>query len=144
MLDSSTHHAHTSAMGRTPTKDTPALRATILSRVSLGTPLAQICREKDVDRTIVYDWRKRDAEFDQQFARARDAGFDALADEALSIADNTDEDPASRRVRVETRLKLLAKWDPKRYGDRITQEVSGAGGGPLVVKWLDAMTPVAT
>ena len=37
--------------------------------------------------------------------------------DCLTIADNTEEDPASRRVRVETRLKLLAKWCPRRYGD---------------------------
>lgn len=68
------------------------------------------------------------------YARARDAGFDAIAVECLDIADNTandtikdDEDGTPRpnsewitrsRLRVDTRLKLLAKWDPKRYGDR--------------------------
>lgn len=35
------------------------------------------------------------------------------------------------KLRVETRLKLLAKWDPKRYGEKITQEISGPDGGPV-------------
>ena len=26
-------------------------------------------------------------------------------------------------LRIESRLKLLAKWDPKRYGDRIQSDV---------------------
>jgi hypothetical protein len=29
------------------------------------------------------------------------------------------------KLRVETRLKLLAKWDPKRYGDRLNLDHSG-------------------
>ena len=49
----------------------------------------------------------------------------------LEIADDREEDPASRRVRIETRLKLLAKWDPKRYGDRLQAELTGANGGPV-------------
>lgn len=43
-------------------------------------------------------------------------------------------DPASvawAKSRAEQRLKLLAKWDPKRYGDKITQEHTGADGGPI-------------
>jgi hypothetical protein len=67
-------------------------------------------------------------------ARAREEGFDAIAREALEIADDgrrdyvplengglaVDHDHIARsRLRVDTRLKLLAKWDPKRYGERI-------------------------
>ena len=63
-------------------------------------------------------------------------GYDALAAECLAIANTplegirtkvgkdgvevTKEDMLGhRKLQVETRLKLLAKWDPKRYGDRI-------------------------
>ena len=33
---------------------------------------------------------------------------------------------ARSRLRVDTRLKLLAKWDPKRYGERseVKQEIA--------------------
>jgi hypothetical protein len=43
-------------------------------------------------------------------------------------------------LRVETRLKLLAKWDPKRYGDKIAQEISGPDGGAIKTETM-ALTP---
>jgi hypothetical protein len=66
----------------------------------------------------VYDWQKSDEQFAASIACARDAGFDQIALDGLLIVDGVDEDPASRRVRSDYRLKLLAKWDPKRYGDK--------------------------
>lgn len=90
----------------------------------------------------VYDWRDADPEFAARIARARDSGFDAIAEEALEIADTPQEgirveSDASgfktvredmlghRKLRVETRLKLLAKWSPKRYGERVDVAHSG-------------------
>jgi hypothetical protein len=35
------------------------------------------------------------------------------------------------KLRIETRLKLLAKWNPKTWGDRVTQEISGPDGSPV-------------
>lgn len=73
-------------------------------------------------------------------ARAREDGFDQIAMDALRIADYGDDDRVPdgdgnlrtdseviqrSKLRVETRLKLLAKWDPKRYGERITTEHAG-------------------
>lgn len=69
-------------------------------------------------------------------ARARDIGYDALAEECLLIADNphfgqkqvmTDQGTATtiedmlghRKLQIETRLKLLAKFHPSKYGDKI-------------------------
>jgi hypothetical protein len=66
----------------------------------------------------ISDWKERHEGFSVKFAHARDAGFDAIALDCLEIADNKDEEHASRRVRTEVRLKLLAKWDPRRYGER--------------------------
>lgn len=78
----------------------------------------------------VWEWARKDVSFSESIAQARVEGFDALAAQCLTIADDTTEDPGSRRVRVETRLKLLAKWDPKRYGDKL--ELSG-GDAPIRV-----------
>lgn len=36
-----------------------------------------------------------------------------------------------RKFQVETRFKLLAKLDPKRYGEFMRQELSGPDGGPM-------------
>jgi|ERR1035438_4045503 hypothetical protein len=36
-----------------------------------------------------------------------------------------------RKLMIDTRLKLLAKWNPKKYGDRNFNEQSGPDGGPI-------------
>lgn len=118
----------------------------ICRRLSLGEPLAQICRADGFpDPSTVWDWRQSNSNFAQAIAHARVLGHDAIADECVQIAeDGTNDyveklDPKTKRsylafdsehvqrskLRIETRLKLLAKWDPKRYGDRIINEHDG-------------------
>ena len=77
------------------------------------------------------------AELAERFARARAIGYDAIAVDCVRIADDASRDliddgkgglminstsAARARLMVETRLKLLAKWDPKRYGERLQIE----------------------
>jgi hypothetical protein len=72
-----------------------------------------------------------------------------MAEEILEIADDgtndtykddngnerTDQEVIGRsRLRVDARKWLLAKMLPKKYGDKIQQEVSGPDGEPLVVE----------
>jgi len=106
----------------------------VLEGLRKGTPLTVICSAEGMpcDDTV-RKWADDDAELGRAIARARETGFDVIAMEALAIADETehdtvkgkdgDERPNSEwitrsRLRVDTRLKLLAKWDPKRYGDK--------------------------
>jgi hypothetical protein len=122
-------------------KDREPLITEICQRLSLGEPLAQICRDLHMpDRTTVFDWAKENESISQRIAHARIEGFDAIADECLEIADKSTDDfkPSAQgpafnpehvqrsKLRVETRLKLLAKWDPKRYGDKQQVEHSGS------------------
>jgi len=106
--------------------DREAFIPIILSELEDGKPLRQICREQEISKSSVYEWIKADPEFSGRFTRAREIGFEAIAEDCLNIADDKTEEPASRRVRVETRLKLLAKWDPKRFGDKVQTEHSGS------------------
>ena len=82
-------------------------------------------------------WKAAHEGFDSDFGRARDEGYDALAAQCLAIADTplegvetTTKDDGRieekrgdmlghRKLQIETRLKLLAKWDPRRYGDKL-------------------------
>lgn len=128
--------------GGRPTKYTPEVARIICEKLSEGIPLRQICRENEgfpAWRTV-YDWMWRDAELSTAIARARDIGYDALAEECLYIADTphigtkrvyssgaeegedsmtvTEEDMLGhRKLQIETRLKLLAKFNPKKYGE---------------------------
>lgn len=105
--------------------------------MSTGEPLAVICRSAPDRFPAPETWSKwcaEDAELGIRHGRARDAGYDSIAQDCMSIADSniddvycaadgeerTNSDVIQRaKLRVETRLKLLAKWDPRRYGDKM-------------------------
>lgn len=121
-------------------KKTPERIKAILEGLSAGTPLTVICRKIGCDDFTVREWAKADPDLSSAIARARETGFDVLADQALTLID---EEPARvegridpghvqwRRAQVDTRLKLLAKWDPKRYGEKTQTAITGADGGPV-------------
>jgi len=120
--------------------------AEICARLSRGETLNAICRDVGMPSVrTVNDWRADRPDFAAMFARARDDGFDAIASQCLEIADTpiegerrketedgvevvTEDMLGHRRLQVETRLKLLAKWDPRRYGDKLA--VGGADDLP--------------
>lgn len=130
---------------------TPAIAAEICARLGHGETLQDICRTPGMPSvSTVNSWteecRPKDvpATFAPDFARARVLGFDAIAAQTLEIADDARNDWMERaaqegggepvrtfnaehvqrsKLRIETRLKLLAKWDPKRYGERMALEV---------------------
>jgi hypothetical protein len=148
-----------------PTTYDEGIARDILSQLSKGVPLAEICRDEGMPHPTTFRrWCEAERELDGEplaiaYARARDDGFDAIAVEALSLLDEEPErvvtmsgdDRSESRIdgasvqraknRFEGRLKLLAKWDPKRYGDLI--KLSGADGqGPVPVAQLTAeLTP---
>ena len=124
-----------------PTSYTVDLANEICERLSDGEPLAQICRADHMPavRTVSH-WKEKSPEFLANFLRARDEGFDAIAADCLRISNEPLEGRIEtskewgveikkedmlghRKLQIETRLKLLAKWDPRRYGDRQTVDI---------------------
>ena len=119
-----------------------AQKRSICEQISVGTPLQEICRQKGMPAwRTVYDWMAADDDFAANIARARDLGADAIAEETLAIVDSEPERGndgkidsawvAHQKLRAEHRLKLLAKWNPKKYGDKIQAEHTGANGGAI-------------
>lgn len=129
----------------------------ICSRISNGEPLRQICRDAHMPAwRTVYDWLDSDEDFAARFARARELGFDAIAEETLSIIDEEPERTNTQfgdkvdagfvqwqKNRAEQRLKLLAKWSPDKYGDRASVELTGAGGGPVQISDAERAAKIA-
>ena len=146
------------AAGGMPSKYTPELMIEICTRMSDGEPLAQICRDQHMPSDgTVRSWSDAMPEVAVAIARAREAGFDFIAADCLSIADQTcegveittkangdvDEKRADmlghRKLRIETRLKLLAKWDPKRYGDKMA--LTDGDGKSLLPPIINVQVP---
>jgi hypothetical protein len=147
------------AAGR-PSKYTDEIATEIGDRLAKGEPLAAICRDDHMpsDRTV-RNWMEQDAAFSSAIARAREVGFDALAAQCLEIAEDGSHDYKHKKrangeeyeefdsehvqrskLRIETRLKLLAKWDPKRYGDKVALEHTGKDGGPIETRDLSKLS----
>lgn len=130
--------------GGRPSKYSDDVLEAICSRLARGEPLTVICRDDDMpaDRTV-RDWIEADPNVSAAIARAREDGFDALAAQCLEIAEDgscdyvlsktgplVDSEHVQRsKLRIDTRLKLLAKWDPKRYGDKV--QLAGHEGQEL-------------
>lgn len=91
------------------------------------------------------------ATFSEQYRRAREAQSEALLDEVVEIADdatddyrlNVETDSGSikttpniehiqrSRLRIETRFRAAAKMHPRKFGEKVQQELTGPNGAPL-------------
>ena len=130
----------------------------ICARLATGEPLEPILREMGLQKRTVNYWREHDEDIAKQFDEARDAGYDVIAASCLEIADDARNDYMAKlaeegdekavlsfnaehvqrsKLRIETRLKLLAKWDPRRYGDKLQQEITGKGGAALAIQVIE-------
>lgn len=89
--------------------------------------------------------------FQDHYARARGIQADNYADEIIEISDDSTNDWVERenqrtgetytelnhehiqrsRLRVDSRKWIMSKLLPKKYGDKVTQEHTGAEGGAI-------------
>ena len=111
--------------------------------------------------TTIMNWLADETkpEFLEQYARAREAQADKMAEDILAIADEEctmvradkhgtkDDDGegntevvfdatavARNKLRVDARKWLASKMAPKKYGDKVQAELTGAGGGAIAVQ----------
>lgn len=145
-------------------KYTPELAAEICERLSNGEPLRQICRDPHMPAwQKIYEWMAKDDAAGEAgtglsgaIARAREVGQDAMAERAyLEMYDEPERimseggnkiDPGYVQLvkaRAEITLKMLAKWNPKRYGDRVA--LTGAeDGAPIKIESRQLFDAVLT
>lgn len=135
----------------------------VLAEVAAGHSLRKVCARSGMPAiTTFMRWLAEEGEagdiLRKQYARAREAQAETIAEEILSIADEecttvrADKHPradadvdgkvevvfdatavARNRLRVDARKWLLSKMAPKKYGDKIQAEHTGAGGAPIAI-----------
>lgn len=101
-----------------------------------GESLRKICERPGMPtRQTIFNWLDENKEFFDQYARARESQADFLLEELLEISDlATPEDVNVAKLRVDARKWFITKVAPKKYGDRVTQEISGVGGNPVQIE----------
>jgi hypothetical protein len=135
----------------------------ICVRIADGETVRQIAAsEHMVAASTIYATLAADKNFADQYARARDAQLLRWEDELLEIADDATNDWMLRegkdgepgvgvpnhdhiqrsKVRLDTRKWLMSKRAPKKYGDKLSTEITGEDGGAIqvVVKKFDLAT----
>lgn len=106
----------------------------IIERLANGESLRSIVKDQEIpSHPTIYKWLNENAAFASQYARAREDQADTYADEIAAIADDESIPTDSRRVRIDARKWAASKLKPKKYGERISQELTGADGGPILV-----------
>lgn len=105
--------------------------------------VTQACKKAKLPRRSAYEWRDAAPEFAAAWDAALDRGTDALEDEAVRRASEGTLKPVfykggkcgSIREYSDTLLMFMLKGRrPEKFKDRQETEISGKGGGPLVVE----------
>lgn len=133
-----------------PSKYTPEIAQQMCEMLADGIPLREICRQEGFPEwRTVYDWMYRDDALGEggtglsaAIARAREVGQEAIAEQIWLDMQQEPERILSEgggrvdsgyvqlmKARADIGLKLLAKWNPKRYGDRV--QLAGDAENPL-------------
>lgn len=148
-----------------PCEYNEAIFTELMELLASGKTLKEICES---DPKFPSSWSVRRWVIDDingcsaRYTRAREMGIHEMVDETIVISDDKSKDTLivrkgnedievpnnewinRSRLRVDTRKWLASKVIPKIFGDRIQQEVTGAEGGPLVVKWQIPQAPAHT
>ena len=93
--------------------------------------------------STVLMWARDDAEFANQYARARDIGVDVEFDGLEELSDAKPErddkgkvDPGwvqYQKLRIDTRKWTLARKAPKKYGDKLETTLKGDPTAPVAL-----------
>lgn len=128
-------------MARQAVYDWAAIMDEVCEWLATGQTIRDFCRQEGKPSFgKVFQHIAKDPELGARIARARAEGADAIAEEALAIADDKSGDVKvgedgnescntefvqRSKLRFEARMRLLAKWNSGRYGDKSHVEHSG-------------------
>ena len=111
--------------------------------------MSRACEAVDISRFTAYAWRDNDQNFAAEWERAKEAGVDALEDEARRRAfEGTAKPVFHQGIQCGTiqeysdtlTIFLLKGARPEKYRERTSTELTGKNGGPLQFKSAADMT----
>lgn len=88
-------------------------------------------------QSTIYKWLSEQNEFSEKYRRAREAQADYFADEMIGIADDCLPDAtevAKAKLRIDARKWYVTKVAPRKYGDKVTTELTGKDGGAIQIE----------
>lgn len=101
----------------------------ICKKVANGLTLRQIAFEYNVDPATILNWVTIDEKSTQQYARARDAAADLFESEIIEAAMSVNSDSAAAdRVKIDALKWVAARRAPKKYGEKVQQEITNPDG----------------
>jgi len=117
-------------LGR-PKEFSPEIGQLIIRRVQSGDHYDQLIKDGLINSYWnLCLWKQQDVEFREALEKAQEERAELWADQLIAIADNKRLDPNDRRVRIDTRWKVISSLLPKRYGVKqqvdITQNINVA------------------
>jgi hypothetical protein len=91
--------------------------------LAAGIAIDEIGRTKGLpSANHIRQWLATKPDFAEDSLRAMETGCTAMAHDCLRIADDPDLEPHDKRIRIDTRMRLMGKWNRKLYGDKVTVE----------------------
>lgn len=125
--------------GGRPSLYTQEMADQICSHITDGWSMRRVCREEWAPHMVtIFRWLRENEQFRKQYEEAKDIQADAFAEDMLDIADQPPQinekggvdsgDVAHMRLRIDTRKWIASKLKPKKYGDKLEQEIKGEVG----------------
>jgi hypothetical protein len=125
-------------MAGRPTDYTEELGDKICAEVARGTSLSKVCDAKGMPSTqSVYTWFRKHEGFLDNYVRAKEESADADQDRIDEIAEKVltgEYEPQVAKVAADLIKWSASKKRPKKYGDKVTNEHTGPGGGPMQIQ----------
>ena len=110
-----------------------AIAEQICDRLIEGESMRQICATDGFpSRSSLLRWMADDESFEAKCARARTMQADLMDDKILETAEScTEANCQSSKVKISAYQWRASKLAPKKYGDKVSAELTGPDGGPI-------------
>lgn len=117
-----------------PSKYSPAIADEICERLLKGESMVAICKDAHMPNyATVWRWQNEHEEFRNDSARAKKDGTHYMAGDCVRIADDTTIDPQHKRLMIDTRMRLIGKWNAPEYGDKLDVNAQVVGDVRVVI-----------